>query len=131
MKIKTVTSLRLLAVPFQSVEGASESRKQARRDWSERTSGITFARSVDHRSRICSPIQRGTASSLHFTPHRKTPNSLASRFLVPIYSSNSDPRTGHPMHPYMEMATVTSCELCTTVRICFLPIGFYDITPNA
>ena len=30
--------VRLLAVPFQSVERASESRKQARRDWSERTS---------------------------------------------------------------------------------------------
>ena len=78
---------RLLAVPFQSVEGASESRKQARRDWSERTSRgetggapsaplaarsarlarslgslgslarITFARSVDHRLRVCSPAR--------------------------------------------------------------------------
>ena len=32
----------LLAVPFQSVEGASETRKQAWRDWSERTSRETF-----------------------------------------------------------------------------------------
>ena len=33
---------RLLAVPFQSVERASESRKQARRDWRERTSRGEF-----------------------------------------------------------------------------------------
>ena len=30
--------VRLLAVPFRSVEGASESRVYIRRDWSERTS---------------------------------------------------------------------------------------------
>ena len=35
---KNLTCSRLLAVPFQSVKGASESRKQARGDWSERTS---------------------------------------------------------------------------------------------
>ena len=30
--------VRLLAVSFQSVEGVSKTRKQARRDWSEQTS---------------------------------------------------------------------------------------------
>ena len=30
---------RLLAVPFQSIKRVSWSRKQARRDWNERTSG--------------------------------------------------------------------------------------------
>ena len=55
-------------VPFQSVYGASSSRKQAVRDWSESSAPfsarITFARSVDRKSRDLfapSTIQRGTA----------------------------------------------------------------------
>ena len=53
---------RLLAIPFQSVERASESRKQAWRDWRERTSrGETGREAL---ARLWSTIQKGTASRL-------------------------------------------------------------------
>ena len=71
----------------------------------------------------------------HFAPHIKPLNNQVSRFLPPIYSSNSvEPQDWPPCFAskvFMEMTMVTSDEIRTKVRICFLPSGFYEITPNA
>ena len=77
MFLKKTTMGRLLAVPFQSVEGASESRKQARRDWSERTSrGETGERREKKELSFVTdafefPAASGTENSDWFIDNRK------------------------------------------------------------
>ena len=71
--------IRLLAVLFQSVERASETRKQVRRDWSERTSrGKTGEEARGKGTALFSvtdafefPAPSGTENSHWFIDNRK------------------------------------------------------------